>query len=320
MTGLSPMTDFAMVFPGQGSQKAGMLQALAAEFSLIPQTFAQASQAVGFDLWQIAQGQPDDSQLNQTAYTQPVLLTASVSLWRLWLAQAGPQPQALAGHSLGEYSALVCAEALSLEDAVRLVHRRGQLMQQAVPAGQGSMAAILGLDDQAVIALCEQTAADSGQVVNAANFNAPGQVVIAGEAQAVQQAMAGARAQGGKAMPIPVSVPSHCTLMAGAADELARLIDQISWRMPAIPVWHNVHAQPATDIPVLKQALIDQLAQPVRWTQTLQAFAAQGLDTVVECGAGNVLTNLAKRAEPALTGWPTDTPERLQAALTALKV
>lgn len=300
------------LFTGQGSQKAGMLAEIYQEFIQVRECFAEASEAVGLDLWQIAQG---DARLNQTEFTQPVILASSVALWRLWQALGGFKPTVLAGHSLGEYSALVAADVLSLTDAVRLVHARGQLMQTAVPVGTGAMAAIIGLEDRVVIDGCARVSTAMGQVVQAANFNAVGQVVIAGTQAAVQQAMAEFKALGGKALALPVSVPSHCSLMQPAAGQLADLLQRTTFHAPVIPVIQNARAEIATDIEAIRQALIDQLCQPVRWTQTMQVLADAGIGQLVECGPGNVLVGLAKRMPQGFTAYPLDTRSRLEDAL-----
>lgn len=314
----TPLTsNTALLFPGQGSQKAGMLNELFDDFSLVRQTFAEASDALSFDLWAIAQG---DERLNQTEYTQPVLLTASIALWRLWLELGGTRPAVVAGHSLGEYSALVAAGVLSLADGVRLVRERGRFMQAAVPAGTGAMAAILGLDDNSVIAQCAQVSQATGQSVDAANFNADGQVVIAGESDAVRQAITAIKAMGGKAIMLPVSVPSHCRLMQPAADQLAARLADLQLHQPDMPVVQNAHASVATDVTAIRQALIDQLCQPVRWTQSMRYIADLGMTQVVECGAGNVLSNLAKRMSPPLEAYAIDTRIRFEQALSAVSL
>ena len=304
--------QIGMLFTGQGSQKAGMLAEMYQEFIQVRECFAEASEAVGFDLWQIAQGDP---RLNQTEFTQPVILTCSVALWRLWQALGGLQPTVLAGHSLGEYSALVAAEVLSLSDAVRLVHVRGQLMQAAVPVGTGAMAAIIGLDDQVVMDGCAKVSSDLAQVVEAANFNAVGQVVIAGTQAAVQQAMTAFKALGGKALALPVSVPSHCSLMQPAAVQLADLLTQTPFHAPVIPVIQNAQAAIASDVAAIRQALIDQLCQPVRWTQSMQVLSDMGIRQLVECGPGNILVGLAKRMPQGFTAYPLDTRSRFEDAL-----
>lgn len=318
-TGDFPMThspQLALLFPGQGSQKPGMLADLAEQFAVIGQTFDDASDALSSDLWAISQS---GERLDETAWTQPVLLTASVALWRLWQQQNGTRPAILAGHSLGEYSALVAAGALTLTDAVRLVQRRGQLMQQAVPAGQGAMAAILGLDDQQVTDLCDHASREHHCIVQAANFNAAGQVVIAGEVAGVQAVHQAAKVAGGKALPLPVSVPSHCSLMRQAADAFADALAAVPLQFPQIPVLHNVNAAPAKDTSELRDLLIRQLYSPVLWRQTTDALLLHGIRQVVECGPGQVLSNLAKRVTGIDQTLPLDTPARLQQALEATR-
>lgn len=305
----------AFVFPGQGSQKAGMLAELADRFALIGHTFDESSDALGFDVWKIAQ---TGEQLDQTAYTQPVLLTASIAIWRVWQELGGVAPAVLAGHSLGEYSALVAAGSLSLSDAVKLVHLRGQLMQSAVPSGQGAMAALLGLQDQQVDTLCFDVAQQTGAVVEGANYNAAGQVVIAGTQDAVQQVIQHAKAQGAKAIILPVSVPSHCALMQPAAAELAEVLHTTPFAKPQYPIVQNVTAQIEPDIESIKQALIEQLYRPVRWTQSMQTLQALSVEYVVECGAGNVLANLAKRLPHIKAAYATDSKSRLEDALSAI--
>ena len=310
-------TKTAFLFPGQGSQKVGMLAEFAEQFSGVQETFAEASEAIGYDLWQIAQS---GEGLNQTENTQPVLLTASIALWRVWLELGGVAPKYLAGHSLGEYSALVAANAMSLADAVKLVHLRGQLMQSAVPQGEGAMAAILGLDDAKVIELC-QVASQSGQgSVDAANYNAQGQVVIAGSTVLVQKVMLQAKELSGKAIALPVSVPSHCSLMKPAAEQFAHALEQIAIELPRIPVIQNVNAAIATDVVQLRQALTAQLYQSVQWTKTMQYLQDQGIQYVAECGPGNVLANLAKRLPNIEKAFPIDTQSRMEDALNAILV
>ena len=312
-------TKTAFVFPGQGSQKVGMLAELAEQFSVVRDTFAEASEAVGFDLWQIAQS---GEGLDQTENTQPVLLTASIALWRVWLELGGVAPKFLAGHSLGEYSALVAAEAMTLADAVKLVNLRGKLMQSAVPQGEGAMAAILGLTDDKVIELCQKANASAvGQgSVDAANYNAQGQVVIAGSTALVQQVMAEAKEQSGKAIALPVSVPSHCTLMKPAAEKFAEALEQTAIELPRIPVIQNVNAEIATDVAQLRQALTAQLYQSVQWTRSMQYLQDQGIQYVVECGPGTVLSNLAKRLPNIEKAFAIDSKARMEDALSAILV
>ena len=307
----------AFLFPGQGSQKVAMLAELAEQFAVIQDTFTEASDAVGLNLWQIAQ---TGEGLNQTENTQPVLLTASIALWRLWLELGGLAPKYLAGHSLGEYSALVAGEALSLGDAVKLVHLRGQLMQSAVPQGQGAMAAILGLDDAKVVELCQQVSQLQHGAVESANYNAQGQVVIAGTAAAVQAVMDQAKLQSGKAIALPVSVPSHCSLMKPAAEKFAVALEQTAIELPSIPVIQNVNATSATDVVELRRALTAQLYQSVQWTKTMQYLQQQQVHYVVECGPGNVLANLAKRLPDINKAFPIDTQSRIEDALNAILV
>ena len=312
-------TKTAFVFPGQGSQKVGMLAELAEQFSVVRDTFTEASEAVDFDLWQIAQS---GEGLDQTENTQPVLLTASIALWRVWLELGGVAPKFLAGHSLGEYSALVAAEAMTLADAVKLVNLRGKLMQSAVPQGEGAMAAILGLTDDKVIELCQKANASAvGQgSVEAANYNAQGQVVIAGSTALVQQVMAEAKEQSGKAIALPVSVPSHCTLMKPAAEKFAEALEQTAIELPRIPVIQNVNAEIATDVAQLRQALTAQLYQSVQWTRSMQYLQDQGIQYVVECGPGTVLSNLAKRLPNIEKAFAIDSKARMEDALSAILV
>lgn len=289
----------AFVFPGQGSQQVGMLSDLAEQYPLIQETFAEASNALGYDLWALVSEGPAE-ELNKTEKTQPALLTASIALWRLWQAEGGARPDYLAGHSLGEYSALVAAGVLPLADAAVLVEKRGQLMQAAVPAGQGSMAAILGLDDQAVIDGC--AAAAQGDVVEAVNFNTPGQVVIAGSVAAVERAIETLKAAGAKrAMPLPVSVPSHCSLMKDAAAQLSSHLDTLNWQNAELPIIQNVSAAAESNAAALKQNLVEQLFRPVLWSQSVTELVRLGVSETVECGPGKVLSGLNKRIEKTLT-------------------
>lgn len=288
----------ALVFPGQGSQSVGMLAELHAEFATVRDTFAEASAALGYDLWTLVANGPDTA-LNETHRTQPALLTASVAVYRVWLEQGGATPAYLAGHSLGEYSALVCAGVLNLADAVKLVEKRGQYMQLAVPAGTGAMSAIIGLDDALIAKACAEAA--QGEVVSPVNFNSPGQVVIAGNKAAVERANELCKAAGAKrALPLPVSVPSHCALMKPAADKLADDLNSISFHTAVIPVVNNVDVIAAADAAAIKDALVRQLYSPVRWTESIEFLAAQGVDTVIELGAGKVLSGLIKRINKEL--------------------
>lgn len=310
------MTDnkqLALVFPGQGSQSVGMLQELAAAHSIVRDTFAEASEALGYDLWALVQDGPADD-LNRTDRTQPAMLTAGVAVWRVWLELGGDRPGVLAGHSLGEYTALVCGGALDFAPAVKLVAERGRFMQEAVPAGQGAMAAVLGLDDDTVRAACARAAGD--EVVEAVNLNAPGQVVIAGSKAAVERAIEELKAAGAKrAVPLPVSVPSHCALMRPAADRLADYMAGIDFRLPEIPVLHNVDVQPAEDVAGLRDRLVRQLYSPVRWVETAQAMAAQGVSRIIECGPGKVLMGLNKRIAKDVATAAVYDPATLEAAL-----
>ncbi|AYC33405.1 [acyl-carrier-protein] S-malonyltransferase [Pseudomonas cavernae] len=308
--------SFAFVFPGQGSQSLGMLAEHGAQRKLILDTFAEASEALGYDLWAMTQQGPEE-QLNQTDKTQPAILAASIALWRAWLAEGGAQPAFVVGHSLGEYSALVAAGSFSFADAVKLVERRGQLMQQAVPAGQGGMAAILGLEDDDVRAACAEAA--QGEVVSAVNFNAPGQVVIAGAAAAVERAIEACKARGAKrAMPLPVSVPSHCDLMRPAAERFAESVAAIAWQAPQIPLVQNVSATVVADLEVLKRDLLAQLYNPVRWVESMVQLSMQGVTGLVECGPGKVLSGLNKRCVKGIDTYNLDTPDAFAAARAAL--
>ena len=307
------MTQFAFVFPGQGSQTVGMLAELAAEQPIIEATFAQASETLGYDLWQLVQQGPAE-ELNKTWQTQPALLAASVALFRLWQQQGGAQPALLAGHSLGEYSALVCAGVIGFADAIRLVELRGKLMQEAVPEGTGAMQAIIGLDDAAIRQACEESA--QGQVVSPVNFNSPGQVVIAGNKEAVERAGAACKAAGAKrALPLPVSVPSHCALMKPAAEKLAVALREITFSEPKISVVNNVDVKCETNAEAIREALVRQLYSPVRWTESVQYIAAQGVTQLVEVGPGKVLTGLTKRIVDTLTASAINDPAAFSAAL-----
>ncbi len=307
--------SFAAVFPGQGSQSVGMLGALAAEHPEVRRTYAEASEALGYDLWALCQEGPDE-RLNATERTQPALLAAGVAAWRTWKAAGGGDPIAMAGHSLGEYTALVCAGALDFKAAVQLVEFRGQAMQQAVPAGQGAMAAIIGLDDEQVRAACAEAA--QGEVVEAVNYNAPGQVVIAGNAAAVLRAGEACKARGAKrALPLPVSAPSHCALMRPAAEKLAQRLATVTVSRPVIPVLQNVDVTSHTDADEIRATLKAQLYSPVRWVETVQKLAGQGALKQIEFGPGRVLIGLAKRIDKTVEAYPVYDPTTLQAALAA---
>ncbi|WP_038911458.1 ACP S-malonyltransferase [Dickeya dadantii] len=307
------MTTFAMVFPGQGSQSVGMLAELAEKFPLIRETFDEASSVLGYDLWLLSQQGPAE-ELNKTWQTQPVLLTASVALWRVWRQQGGALPTLMSGHSLGEYSALVCAGVLDFKQAVSLVELRGKLMQEAVPEGTGAMYAIIGLDNDAIAAACAEAA--QGQVVSPVNFNSPGQVVIAGNKEAVERAGAACKAAGAKrALPLPVSVPSHCALMEPAARKLADALEAMTFNAPDVPVVNNVDVRAESAPEAIRSALVRQLHNPVRWTECVEYMAAQGVVTLVEVGPGKVLTGLTKRIVDSLTATAINDPASLSAAL-----
>ncbi len=289
------MRNIGMMFPGQGSQSVGMLSDLVAEHAAIGSTFDEASSALGEDLWSLVQNGPAE-RLDRTENTQPALLTASIALWRAWLAAGGSEPVVAAGHSLGEYSALVAAGALELGDAVRLVRERGRLMQAAVPAGEGTMAAILGLDADVVEGCCE-AAAGSG-VVAPANYNAPGQVVIAGDIAAVDRAIAACKEAGARrAMTLTVSGPFHCALMQAAAEPFAALLGEVAVKDPRFPVIQNLDAEVSSDVAEIRRRLLAQLYSPVRWTDCVAAMASRGVTMVVECGPGKVLAGLVKRID-----------------------
>ena len=293
-----------------------MLADHGARQQLVLDTFGEASEALGYDLWALTQQGPEE-QLNQTDKTQPAILTASIALWRLWQAEGGAKPAFVAGHSLGEYSALVAAGSIAFVDAVKLVERRGQLMQQAVPAGQGGMAAILGLEDADVLAACAEAA--QGDVVSAVNFNAPGQVVIAGSAAAVERAIEACKARGAKrAMALPVSVPSHCALMKPAAERFAESVEALSWQAPQIPLVQNVSAAVVSDLGTLKADLLAQLYSPVRWVESMVRLSEQGVTDLIECGPGKVLSGLNKRCVKGINTHNLDTPDAFAAARAAL--
>lgn len=307
------MTQFAFVFPGQGSQTVGMLSELAATYPLVEATFREASDALGYDLWQLVSAGPAE-ELNKTWQTQPALLAASVAIYRVWQQQGGAQPALMAGHSLGEYSALVCAGVLDFADAIKLVELRGKLMQEAVPECTGAMQAIIGLDDASIRKACEESA--QGQVVSPVNFNSPGQVVIAGNKEAVERAGAACKAAGAKrALPLPVSVPSHCALMKPAADKLAVALEEIAFNAPSVPVVNNVDVKCESDAAAIRHALVRQLYSPVRWTESVEFMASQGVTQLLEMGPGKVLTGLTKRIVDSLTAAAVNDPTSLSAAL-----
>ena len=308
----NPDSRLAFVFPGQGSQSLGMLAELGSEFAAVKATFDEASAGAGVDLWALSQHGPEEA-LNRTENTQPALLAAGVAVWRVWHELGGPMPALLAGHSLGEYTALVCAGALSLHDAAALVAERGRLMQSAVPSGIGAMAAILGGDDAQIGEICDEVA--QGEVVAPVNYNAPGQLVIAGHAAAVDRAIARLAEVGvKKAVKLAVSVPSHCALMRGAADKLSERFEAIAWSKPKLPVIQNVEAKAYDDLAEIRGALARQLYSPVRWTDSVRALAARGATRVGECGPGKVLTGLLKRIERTLDGRALGAPAELMQA------
>lgn len=294
----------AFIFPGQGSQQVGMLVQHAEKYPIVRDTFAQASMALGYDLWDLVQQGPQD-RLNLTENSQPALLAASVAIWRLIQVEKPMQPALLAGHSLGEWSALVCAGVVSFEDAVKLVQLRGRYMQEAVPVGQGTMAAIIGLDDDAIAQACER--ASEGEVVTAVNFNSPGQVVIAGHAGAVDRAMVICKEMGAKrALPLAVSAPFHTSLMQPAAERLAGHIENTVFHPPSVPVVHNVHAQVEADPQAIKTLMIKQIYAPVQWVGCVETLASKGITEVVECGPGKVLSGLVKRIVKPMSCVATD--------------
>ncbi len=301
--------SLAFVFPGQGSQSVGMLADVAEKFPEIKVTFDEASEVLGVDLWALIQEGPAEV-LNRTDMTQPALLAASVALWRVWSKQGGASPAFMSGHSLGEYSALVCAGALEFKDAVKLVNKRGLFMQAAVPAGKGAMAAIIGLDDAAIETACAQ--AEQGEVVSAVNYNSPGQVVIAGQTDAVNRAIDLCKEAGAKrALPLPVSVPSHCALMKPAADQLAAELETITIKAPVIPVVQNVTAAVTTDPETIKANLVQQLYRPVLWVDCVNFMAGNGIERMLECGPGKVLSGLNKRISRGLEVATVADPELL---------
>ncbi len=313
----SPVPTLAFVFPGQGSQAVGMLGELAGEFPEVRATFDEASQGAGFDLWTLAQDGPEE-ELGRTEKTQPALLAASVAVWRVWQAQGGPVAAQLAGHSLGEYSALVCAGALPLRDAAALVAERGRLMQAAVPAGVGSMAAVLGAEEATIDEVCAEVAGT--EVVAPANYNSPGQLVIAGHAGAVDRATRRLAELGvRKVVKLAVSVPSHTPLMREAAQQLAARMADLPWQVPTIPVLQNADAKAHVGIEFIRAALERQLYMPVLWTDTVQSLVGSGVTHVFECGPGKVLTGLCRRIDKSLDARPLGTPAELRAALAGVQ-
>lgn len=314
---MTASSQLAFVFPGQGSQSLAMLAELAELHPSVHETFREASDGAGVDLWALSQGGPEE-MLNRTEYTQPALLAAGVAVWRLWQAQGGSQPSVLAGHSLGEYAALVAAGALTLHDGAHLVRIRGQLMQDAAPPGTGAMAAVIGAEDALVKEVCVE--ASGSQVVVPANYNSPGQIVIGGDADAVDRAVALLAERGvRKVVKLAVSVPSHTPLMREAANRLSETMNGLAWREPSLPIVQNVDADIRQGTQSIRDALVRQLYLPVRWTDCVQALAARGVTRIGECGPGKVLTGLAKRIDKSLDARPLGTPGEFEAALAEWK-
>jgi len=308
--------NLAFVFPGQGSQSVGMLTELAASYPEVKRVFERASDILGRDLWAIADQGPED-ELNQTYNTQSIMLAAGVAVWEIWCKHSSVRPAWMAGHSLGEYTALVCSEAMSFEDGIKLVAARGRLMQEAVPEGVGSMAAILGLEDHVVVNVCAEVAGD--EVVSAVNFNTPGQVVIAGNTDAVERAMLAAKRAGAKrVMLLPISVPSHCALMASAAEKLDKYLQEADIDIPKMTLIHNVDVASHSASEVIRNALKEQLYKPVRWVDTIRFMHDQGVTSFVECGPGNVLIGLNKRIAKAAEHLTIYNPLTLNKALEQL--
>ncbi|MDF7670996.1 ACP S-malonyltransferase [Orbaceae bacterium ESL0721] len=311
------MTKFAMVFPGQGSQSVGMLSDLAEHYAIVKSTFDEASAVLGYDLWALVQNGPAD-ELNKTWHTQPALLAASVAIFRVWQEVNGPQPAFMAGHSLGEYSALVCAGVIDFKDAIKLVESRGKFMQDAVPNGTGAMYAIIGLDNESIANACKQ--AEQGEVVAPVNFNSLGQVVIAGNKNAVERAATLCKEAGAKrALPLAVSVPSHCQLMKPAADKLATMLEEIVFNSPKFAVINNVNVKTESDAVQIKTALVEQLYSPVRWSESVEEMAKQGVTLLVEMGPGKVLTGLTKRIVDSLSSCVVNDTASLENALEQTK-
>lgn len=311
------MTKYALVFPGQGSQSRGMMNAYA-EYSVVRDSFAEASEVLKQDLWQlVAEG--SDAELNATVNTQPVMLTAGVAVYRAWQSLKAPAPTMMAGHSLGEYTALVASGALKFADALPLVRYRAECMQQAVPEGVGGIAAILGLNDDVVREVCKEAA--QSEVLEAVNYNSPGQVVIAGNRAAVERGMELAKARGAKrALMLPMSVPSHCSLLKGAAEKLRAYLNNVTMQTPAVPVIHNADVKSYSDAASIKDALVRQLYSPVRWVETVQYFGMQGISHNVECAPGKVLVGLNKRIDTNQQALTLSDGAALQSTLTALRV
>lgn len=310
------MSKLAFVFPGQGSQKIGMLAELAAQYSEIEETFNEASDTLGYDVWKMIQsGSQDD--INLTERTQPILLASSVAIWRLWNAKGGSKPAQMAGHSLGEWSALVCSGVVNFADGLNIVRARGQYMQQAVPVGEGAMAAIIGLEDSIIIDACKNAAA--AEVVDAVNYNAPGQVVIAGSVAAVNRAIEICKQAGAKrALPLPVSAPFHTSLMKPAADQLAEIVNSVTFRRPTVSIVHNVHAREENNPDTIKSLMLEQIYSPVKWVDCVVQLKQNGAQVLIECGPGKVLSGLAKRIDRDLQAMATDSSADFDAALTAV--
>ncbi|MES2824706.1 MAG: ACP S-malonyltransferase [Pseudomonadota bacterium] len=309
--------NIAFVFPGQGSQKIGMLADLAATYPIVLETFAEASQVLDYDLWFLVQNGTQEN-INLTECTQPLLLAASVAVWRVWQEVNGPQPAFMAGHSLGEWSALVCAGVVAFPDAVKLVQQRGRFMQEAVPAGQGAMAAIIGLGDALIVEACKK--AEQGEVVSAVNFNSPGQVVIAGAVAAVERASLLCKESGAKrALPLPVSAPFHTSMMRPAADRLAQQIASTLFNTPVIPVVHNVTAQTESNPEKIKTLMIEQIYSPVRWVDCVNTLSQNGILMTIECGPGKVLSGLNKRINSALKPFSIEASEEVINVLAAIQ-
>jgi [acyl-carrier-protein] S-malonyltransferase len=311
--------NIAVVFPGQGSQSVGMLDSYAADWPVVIETFAQASSVLGYDLWEVVSKGPED-RLNQTEITQPAMLAADIAIMRVMMEQCMSKPFAFAGHSLGEYAALVAGGAIEFTDAVKLVAERGRLMQNAVAEGEGAMAAIIGLDNESVRTACAEAAKETNEVVEAVNYNSPGQVVIAGNVAGVELAMQKATEAGAKrAMRLPVSVPSHCALMKPAADELAEVLKLTEIKTPDIQVIHNVDAKSHDEPDEIRDALVKQLYNPVRWVQTMEILGSTADDAIVECGPGRVLTGLNRRIIKDVPAYALDKPESMQKFLDSVQ-
>ncbi len=310
--------SIAFVFPGQGSQQVGMLAAAYQKLAVVRETFEEASQTLGYDMWAVVEKGPQDA-LNLTETTQPVLLTASVALWRAWQHETNIYPTIMAGHSLGEFSALVCACALEFKDAVELVRKRGQFMQQAVPVGEGAMAAILGLDDDIIVRICHEVTQTQDGIVSAVNFNSPGQVVIAGHARAVAAATVALQTAGAKrAIPLPVSAPFHTELMRPAGERLAEALADIKISSPRVRVVHNVHAKSEADPERIRGLLVEQIYSPVHWTGCMQTIINAGAQHIVECGPGKILNGLTRRIDKSLRVYSVEEPDALSATVMEL--